>query len=463
MLNQAGFPVPAKEGTRLKIFNDIYCDIGDEQSLDNDLSTFSGHMKNVANALNNAKDNSLVLLDELGSGTDPQEGSAIAMAVLDTLIEKRSFVLVTTHHGVLKNYGYTNPNCTNASVEFNSNTLSPTYRLIMGIPGESHALDIAKNSGLTTEVLNKAKSYINTEQADISFLIKGLNEKHKEVDTLIKEYKDKENKLLQKQQKTYNKEQNIKQREHDLKIAENKKELSFLKESRKKLENLVRELKEGEITREKTLKVKDFISNLTDSIEKHSTILEAEEKNLNKAKNKSSHNSTPVAKVPFKEGDTVIYSVTKSKGILLKKEKNNSWSVQFDKFKMTLEESLLTLSNDKTQPLTPSISLDLIKPEDVKSNFSDFAPSIGGLPTDKPVFELRLLGMRVEQALKVLERQLDLCTMQNFLEFSIIHGKGTGALQQAVLDYLSTYPGIKEFKFAPPEDGGSGKTYVKLA
>ncbi len=468
LLNQSGFPVPALEGTRLPLFKEIFCDIGDEQSLDQSLSTFSGHMKNIAHALDKATEDSLVLLDELGSGTDPQEGSAIAMAVLDTLIERKSFVLVTTHHGVLKNYGYTNPSCINASVEFNDTTMTPTYRLIMGVPGESHALDIAKKSGLSDKIISKAKNYINTEQADVSTLIKGLNAKHAEVDALIQSFKEKEEHMNRKIEKTSNREQNIKRREHDLKIAENKKELSFLKESRKRLENLVRTLKEGEITREKTLAVKDFINDLTSSIETHTQILEAEERNLNeydKKKNDSVKNAQgkkEPAKKKLEPGMEVLAGTSRNRGTLVKEEKSGMWVVQFGTLRMTMKESDLVAVQKNNEPYKPSISIDLASKEEVHSNFSDFAPSLSGIPTDHPVFELRLLGMRVEEALKVLERQLDLCAMQNFHEFSVIHGKGTGALQQAVIEYLSEYPGVIEFKFAPPEDGGSGKTYVRM-
>ena len=473
LLNQTGFPVPAAEGTRLPLFKDIYCDIGDEQSLDQSLSTFSGHMKNIAEAINKASDKSLVLLDELGSGTDPLEGSAIAMATLDILIERKSFVLVTTHHGVLKNYGYTKESCINASVEFNSDTLSPTYRLIMGVPGESHALEIAEKNGLSQEAIQKAKSYIHTEQADISYLIKGLNQKHAEVDAMMQSFKEKEEKINLKEQKTFSREHNLKRREHDLKIAENKKELSFLKESRKRLENLVRELKEGEITREKTLAVKEFINDLTESIENHTEILEAEERNLDKAeqkqkiKNSSNQNigttdSQTRTQYKFEPGMDVLAGTSRNRGTLIKEERKGMWSVQFGTLKMTVKEKDLTPVAKPVDNYKPSIVVDLAEPETVKSNFSDFAPSLSGMPTNHPVFELRLLGMRVPEAIKLLERQLDLCAMQNFHEFSIIHGKGTGALQQAVIDYLSTYPGIKEFKFAPPEDGGSGKTYVKM-
>ncbi|MDE5775700.1 MAG: endonuclease MutS2, partial [Treponemataceae bacterium] len=143
LLNQSGFPIPAGEETRLPFFDAIFADIGDEQSLDDSLSTFSAHIKNIAAAVENATEKSLVLLDELGSGTDGQEGAAIAMAVLDELLERKCFILVTTHQGALKNYGWTNPSCENASVEFDSVSMKPSYKIAMGIPGESHALEIA--------------------------------------------------------------------------------------------------------------------------------------------------------------------------------------------------------------------------------------------------------------------------------------------------------------------------------
>lgn len=480
LLNQTGFGIPALEGTRLPVFSDIFCDIGDSQSLDDSLSTFSGHMKNIATALNNATDNSLVLLDELGSGTDPQEGSAIAMATLDTLIEKGAFTLVTTHHGVLKNYGYTHPLCVNASVEFNSETLSPTYRLLMGVPGESHALDIASSSGIPKAVMDQARNYIATEQADISALIKGLNQKHIELDKLMQSFDEKEKDLERKTTKVYERERNIKQREHDLKKRESKEEQKFLKDSRRALENLVRELKEGEITRDKTLKVKNFISDLENAVEMHENFIEAEEKNIanehkraenyhekkRAAKNQAAGIPVPATapKMHFEPGQEVLCGKLKTRGTLIREEKKGMWSVQFGTLKMSVKEHEMILVPAQKLPSTPSFTIDLADREPDEQIITGISASEGqpGIPTTKPVFELRLLGMRVEQAIKLLERQLDLCAINNFYSFSIIHGKGTGALQQAVQDYLSSYPGIQDFHFAHPDDGGTGKTYVEL-
>jgi len=503
LLNQSGFPIPAAEGTKLPVFNSVYADIGDDQSIDESLSTFSAHMKNIANAVRNANEKSLVLLDELGSGTDPSEGSAIAMAVLDNLIEKKSFVLVTTHHGILKNYGYTHPACINASVDFDENTLSPTYRLLMGVPGESHALDIAKRSGLPKFIVQNARNYMVNEQADVSKLIKGLTEKHAELEELERESRKKEASLNDRQQRLDLKALKQQQRELELKQREHGEESLFLKDTRKRLENLVRSLREGEINREKTLGVKSFIAELTNYIEEEDKEIKAEaekieeeraritengmrltkksqsyesKKNKNGGKKKLSNAELleqlkadeastvslemPQAQILVKrveeerpewiEGAIVFMGKDKMRGVLIHEEKKGVWSVQFGAVRMSVKQKNLALASMEVQKRSSQATSVVVETAGMSSG------------DEKPVFELRLLGMRYEEAIKALERQLDLCAINNFKNFSIIHGKGNGILQQGVQQYLSSYPGVAEFSFARPEDGGTGKTYVKL-
>jgi len=523
MLNQSGFPVPATEGTRLPIFDSIFADIGDEQSIDESLSTFSAHMKNIAAAVKHANENSLVLLDELGSGTDPQEGGAIAMATLDALIEKKSFVLVTTHHGILKNYGYTNEFCVNASAEFNTDTLSPTYHLLMGVPGESHALDIAKRSGLPNQTVQKAKSYISNQQADVSSLIKGLTEKHAEIAKLEKEFRSTEKQLKEKLFKFEQKEIKLRQWENELKEREQRSESRFLRETRSQLENLVRELREGEITREKNLKVRKFIDDLTedvslqyDDIEAEKLKIEEAQQNLNKKieeearksnleyeisengikilksddKNRSQstkktkkklsnrealataqntytdeeiESMTPKQKkvavrpLIFEEGAEVLNRSTKMKGTLIRQEKAGVWLVQLGSLRMSIKEKDLMLVGQPANAQTQKADFTVELASEGSSENAIFTKE-----DTSPKFELRLLGMYAEEAIKALQRQLDLCTLQNFKNFSVIHGKGNGILQQAVQDFLSHYPGVKNFYYARPEDGGFGKTYVEM-
>ena len=497
MLNQSGFPIPADEGTRLPVFSNVFADIGDDQSLDQSLSTFSGHMKNIAQAVNSATDKTLILLDELGSGTDPQEGTAIAMAVLDKLIEKKSFVLVTTHQGILKNYGYTNEYCINASVEFNQNTLSPNYHLLMGVPGESHALDIAKKSGLPSEICKAAQDYILTEQADVSALIRGLNKKHIELNKIQKQNEKLLSENQEKFEKLKKKELELRRKENELKKGKQQELNDFLIHSRRQLENLVRTLKEGEITREKTLAVKQFINDLTKNTEHLEQKIEAEEEKLAKDEqdfakqiaSKNHHTSTKKTKrkmsnsealkyasplvtqiensdfpkkseviktnAVFEPGAYVIAGTNNSEGVLIEETRKGVWQVQFGSVKMSVKQKDLKLSDNQERTLTPSVSID-INSKEVNGNI------IVEKDIPRPVFELRLLGMRAEEALRSLERQIDLCLLNNFLHFSVIHGKGDGILQQVVQDYLSHSSVVASFEFAPAEDGGAGKTYVTL-
>ena len=505
MLNQTGFPIPAAEGTRLPVFSNVYADIGDDQSLDQSLSTFSGHMKNIANAVNSAKSDTLILLDELGSGTDPQEGTAISMAVLDELIKKQSFVLVTTHQGILKNYGYTNKSCINASVEFDQSTLSPSYHLLMGVPGESHALDIAKKSGLPENICKAARNYIATEQADVSALIRGLNRKHIELNKIQKEAERKYFEAQEKLDKLKQKELELRRKENDLKKGKQQEINDFLIHSRRQLENLVRTLKEGEITREKTLSVKQYISSITEKTMLLNSKIELEEEKINsdeedfnkeiskrakyekyssnkKTKKKMSNTEalkyatslelspenfsdeinadkalykkrkTTAFELPlaFEQGAAVINVSTKNEGILLEQTRKGTWLVQFGSLKMSMKEKDLKLvRKTDSAAATPDISIELA--DDNKNGF-----------TERPVFELKLLGMRSDEAVRAMEHQLDLCVLNNFSHFSIIHGKGDGILQQTVADFLSHNPVVADFCYAPAEDGGAGKTYVTL-
>ena len=486
-LNQSGFPLPCAEGSILPLFDNIFADIGDEQSMDQSLSTLSGHMKNIAKMTQKATDRTLVLLDELGGGTDPEEGGAIAMAVLDYFIEKISWVLVTTHHGSLKNYGYTRLQCSNASVEFDETTLAPAYRIIMGVPGESHALEIACRNGLTEEIAEKAENYLTGAQADISALIKGLTAKYEELDTLEKNRREEERVLHEKRRSVDLKELRLRQKELELREQGYRKLAAFADESRKKLENLVRVLREGEITKDKTKAVKDFIADLSDSIEEEKNNIEKEneslavalsenqkqlelEKNRLPQKNGDDSKSELMKKrladfasaseeteIPeeFAEGLDVFYK--DRRGTLVRQQRKGTWIVAFGTLKMTLKQKELVLA--PVAKRTASVSLELAPAvvDDGGIKGASF-----GTAEQTAVFELRLLGMRYEEAMKALEKQIDLAVLQHLKNFSVVHGKGHGILQQGVQNYLKSSPVVESYSFAPAEDGGAGKTYVTL-
>ena len=488
-LNQSGFPLPCAEGSILPLFDNIFADIGDEQSMDQSLSTFSGHMKNIAKMTHEATDKTLVLLDELGGGTDPEEGGAIAMAVLDFFIEKNSWVLVTTHHGSLKNYGYTRLQCSNASVEFDETTLAPAYRIIMGVPGESHALEIARRNGLTEEIAEKAENYLTGAQADISALIKGLTAKYEELDELEKKRRSEESALHEKRRSVDLKELRLRQKELELREQGYRKLAAFADESRKKLENLVRVLREGEITKDKTRAVKDFIADLSESIEEEKSNIEKERESLTLAVTESQKqlelekkqmlessgsdgesksesmkkrladftSASEETEIPeeFAEGLDVFYK--DRRGTLVRQQRKGTWVVAFGTLKMTLKQKELVLA--PVAKRTASVSLELA-PEAVDDGGIKGASF--GIVQPSAAFELRLLGMRYEEAMKALEKQIDLAVLQHLKTFSVVHGKGHGILQQGVQNYLKTSPVVESFCFAPAEDGGFGKTYVTL-
>ena len=449
LLNQAGFPIPAQEGSSLPFFSAVFADIGDEQSMDESLSTFSAHMKNITSMLSLADKDALVLLDEFGSGTDPQEGGAIAMAVLDALIEKDCHVLVTTHHGALKKYGFTHPHCVNASVAFDSESLSPTYKILMGVPGESHAINIARKSGLPEHIMTNAERYLAGGDADVSTIIKALTKKLDDLATREAEIEAKEASVDATLEKIHCKDLEVREREMQLKEAQLKESNRFLSESRRTLENLVREIREGELTKETTKKMKETLAQLDKELQSEKQQYTHEKETLandqHKAKAKSSGKKDTGLARDFEKDDPVIVRSTKMKGRIISKEKKNSYLVLVGSMKMTIATD--NLMHDTSEP----------KPQKVSVHYE-----AGGPSGEKPVFELRLLGMRGDEAIQALERQLELCMLHSLSSFSIIHGKGDGILQTLVHDFLQSYPGITSFEFARPEDGGTGKTYVRL-
>ena len=463
LLNQTGWPVLAGEETRLPVFRYVGCAIGDEQSLDRSLSTFSAYMRTVGELLEAADEESLILLDELGSGTDPQEGGALAMAILDELVARRSRVLVTSHHGVLKNYAYRKSGCVNASVSFDEATLRPSYRILMGIPGESRAVDIAEKNGLSPAVIRAARAYMADSSADAAALIKGLMEKHTQLAVFEREKEKAEKALKEKQRRCDLNALKLRQKELLLRSQGYKRLNDLFEQKRNEIENLVREIQEGELTHEKTSKLKQFfadfgkmlaeeqtdIRNEQDELSAAQQAIRNQEQEQGKSSNGMSANGVPAAGAPINEtlaeSMEVFIPHLHRRGVIIRKEKKN-WLVAVDTVKMTFPA-------DKLEPLTPSAAPLRAPQVVVEAELHQ---------ESRPEFELRLLGMRLDEAEKHLQNQLDLAVMHNMQEFSIVHGKGNGVLQTMVQEKLAAAPYIAEFFFARPEHGGTGKTIVRL-
>ncbi len=453
LANQCGWPVPASEGTCLPVFDYVGCDIGDDQSIEQSLSTFSSHMKNISGIFERAGGRSLILLDELGSGTDPQEGAAIAMAVLDGLIKKGSLLLVTTHHGAIKHYGYTHRGCINASVEFNVETLSPTYRILMGIPGESRALDIAEKNGIPGEIISSARSYLSGGDADVSALIQGLTEKYEQLRDFEDKKQREETALREMRREADLRSLRLKQQELLLREKEYHRLEDFFLENRRQLENLVREIREGNITKETTTAVKKWGEDFDKKLEGEYADLKREKDSLSLLEADGSGEIENRNNVPgnIEEGSEVIISPGGMRGIVVRRDKKDSWIVAAGTVRISVRETFLSpvkklrKASVRENP-TPQVSVETIPGDD----------------SGTPVFELRLLGLRRTEAEKLLIRQLDLSVMKGLKEFSVIHGKGNGVLQDAVISVLKSYPAVADFHFALPEHGGTGKTIVRL-
>jgi len=457
MMNQSALALPLEEGSILPVFDGIYADIGDEQSINQSLSTFSSHITNISAITAEASEKSLVLLDELGSGTDPQEGGAIAMAVLDYLIEKKSRMIITTHHGILKHYGYTRPGVENASVEFDAHTLSPTYKIINGLPGESRAIDIAASNGLNQEIVASARKYIDDDKTDVSEMIKGLEQKQRELAGLEKISTIEHNKLKEEKRRTDLKELHLRQKEAELKRESLGKLQHFLNDSRKNLENLVRELKEGEIDREKTLKVKEFLNELGSYAETESKILTTEERAIREQVLKSEKINTE-QKIEFAPGMEVLAGVSRQMGIIIRTDKKSSrsvdaetsWLVEIGSLKMSFPESELI-------PVPQKASA---KSNKKQKSFTAWAADYGS--SNDVVYELKIRGMRFEEAMDAVRRQVDAAILTGLRTFAIVHGKGHGILRQGVHDFLRNHPAVADFHFSRPEVGGFGRTEVVL-
>ena len=465
MMNQFGLALPAAPETGFAVFDKVLADIGDEQSIDQSLSTFSGHIRAIGDIILAATSSSLVLLDELGSGTDPEEGCAVAMSLLDWFIERGCLAVVTTHHGILKNYGYSRPGCLNASMDFDRSSLSPTYRILMGVPGESRALEIASKNGLPQAIVEGARRYLAEERADVSELIKGLTEKHRELEGLEADRRSRLRDAKEAQRKADLGSLRVRQKELELRergVADLRR---LLAESRKTLENLVKEIREGELTGEKTKAVKEFLSRLAREAESEEEKFEdlrsirslsdspeergedQEEEGPREGRPRNSGKGRKSEPLALEEGCQVLVGSSKRRGLVIRQAKKGYWVVETESVRLTLSESELS-PVAASAPTKPQVQVEL-------------APRGEG-GTSKAVFELDLRGYRLAEALEAVEKQVDAAGLQGLSLFQILHGTGEGVLGKGVHEYLRTHPGVADYHFARPEEGGYGKTIVRM-
>jgi DNA mismatch repair protein MutS2 len=430
LMNQFFYCVPAKEGTTLPLFKTVYTEIGDDQSIENSLSTFSAHMKNISSILANCDKDSLLLFDELGSATDPIEGSALGRSILEYCIEKNSLTLITSHHNSLKEFAYANKELLNASMEFDSKTHEPTFKIIANLPGSSYALETAKRMHMPQEVLTRAEKLIGSKAVEVSSIIKNLESEKREIAKKGEQLKKSENLIKERQRELDLKLLQVKQ--HERLVRENQigSLNKFIAEKRSELENLVASLREGEINRNKTKNVKKYLDSL-------------DAKKIEKLKEIDNLKLTDEVEddfSPLKEGEHVLVLKHKKEGEVVRVEKDGSYLVAIGTMKLNFKRKDLKSSKKRENKVAVSYQSSSVTP--------------------KTTIDVR--GFILEEALEEVKIQLENCLVHSIATFAIIHGRGDGILARGINDYLRGERAVKNYYFARPEDGGHGKTYVEL-
>jgi DNA mismatch repair protein MutS2 len=440
LMMQAGLHVPANEGTSLSVFNKVYADIGDEQSIEQSLSTFSSHMKNIVNILDNVDDNSLVLFDELGAGTDPTEGAALAMSILENIRNRGAITVATTHYSQLKVYALTTKYVENACCEFNVETLQPTYRLLIGVPGKSNAFAISKRLGLREDVIERAKEFLTRE--DIKFedmlqsIEKNLNQTESEKQ-MAQRYRLEAEKL--KKEIEEKKEKLNKSREQLIKEAREEAR-KILLEAKRESEEIISEMKrlekesQNDLRQKKAEEMRLKLKNKVDDVEeKLSSELIKRNKSSKPPKN-------------LKPGDTVlIVNLNKKATVIAPPDKDGEVLVQAGIMKINVHISTLELVDEQ-------------KSEMRRSGMSE----IGASKAKNISTEIDLRGYNLDEALDKVDKYLDDAIIAGLREVSIIHGKGTGVLRNGIQKYLKSNPRLKSFRLGRYGEGESGVTIVEL-
>ena len=429
LMAQSGLPILADKGSRVGIFEEIFADIGDEQSIEQSLSTFSSHMTNIVDILCKVNQNSLLLLDELGAGTDPQEGAALAMSILEDLRLRQVKTMATTHYPELKAYGIETTYVQNASMEFDTASLRPTYRFMQGVPGRSNAFEIAKRLGLSDVIVGDASKQINQDN-DVNRIIEQLEEQtlesRKRLENIrqVEQENLKMNRALKKLYNELNREKETelnKAREQAAEIVE-----LALAESDDILKNLHRksQLKPHEIIEAKA-KLKKLAPEKVDL---------SKNKVLQKAKKK---------RAP-KIGDDIIVLSYGQRGTLTNQLKDGRWEAQVGLIKMTLEEKEFDLVQAQQEAPVKKKQVNVVK------------RAVGKAPQAR----LDLRGKRYEEAMEALDAFIDQALLNNMAQVDIIHGIGTGVIREGVTKYLQRNKQVKSFGYAPQNAGGSGATIV---
>lgn len=431
LMAQAGLLIPAHETSQLAIFDHVFADIGDEQSIEQSLSTFSSHMTNIVRIMERLTVNSLILFDELGAGTDPKEGASLAISILDYVKVRGARTIATSHYPELKAYAYENDDVINASVEFNIETLSPTYRLLVGVPGRSNAFEISKRLGLKEAILTTARAYVETERTEMTDLITKLEDRGLELDHEI-QLLQKQNQEVEAMRLDYERKIAKFEAERERVLEEIKKEaFENIRQAKEEAEQIVADLRQAKKMADLSIKDHELTEKLT-------SLKKSEAKQAEQFKRKARN------KAPLKAGDEVMVLSLNRQGELIEKTKNGDWMVQLGMMKVNIKED----------------DLEYLR-QSVKKKDSGKGKMIHKRNTNVGI-QLDLRGERYEDAMLRLDKYMDEVLLAGYQTVTIIHGHGTGALRQGVHKYLKKNKHVASFRFGGAGEGGTGATVVEL-
>lgn len=427
----SGLNIPADEHSSVYVFDNIFADIGDEQSISESLSTFSSHMSNIVNITNSATKNSLILVDELGSGTDPLEGANLAISILQYFSELGAITVATSHYQELKKYALVTPNFKNASVEFDIENLRPTYKLLIGIPGKSNAFAISRKLGLSEKIIERASSMIDKDSVNLEDLLKNIYDTKSEI--------EKEKELTKKALEEAEELKNSLLTKND-DIINNRKEL--ISKAKQEAKQILLDAKETANSIIKNINSTSSASNAN----KLRNELNEKISNLNIEKHQVEPNK-PISKDEIKPGLSVFVTNYNSDGIVLSNvSKDNEVQVQIGAMKLKVNIKFLQAK----------------KSSDKNSKNYEYTKRSDNLKSKSVSSEINLLGLTVDEAIPLVDKYLDDCFMAKLSPVRIVHGKGTGALRNGIQKYLKTNKYVDSFRPGTFGEGEMGVTVVNL-
>ncbi|MDP3058618.1 MAG: Smr/MutS family protein, partial [bacterium] len=413
LMAQSGLHIPAGEGSTVAVFGELFADIGDEQSIEQSLSTFSSHMTNIKKIVDEADHTSLVLLDELGAGTDPTEGAALAMSIIDTFLRRGTRVVATTHYSELKAYAHTHSMIQNASMEFSVETLSPTFALSIGLPGKSNAFEISQRLGLDMEVIKGARKYLSSEVLKVEDLIRSLEESHKDVKKVREEAYMMRSEAELLIAKVENKERQLKEKEQSILKNATAEARALINRGKKELDLLLGELKKAQDSNS-NVEIQKAAERARQGIRTISESYSLEEEPL------QNEASSDIGEVQL--GDEVVILHLKQRGQILDISSSGVITVQVGSMRVSTERKQLLKVDDKK---------GRAKESTINGRFN-----IVDLSRNRVSTELDLRGHTIDEAIIKVDKYLDDAFVAGLPVVRLIHGKGTGALRKGMTEYL---------------------------